>query len=235
MLAEAIRATRKTLSAIYVTASGPDYYFGLLPIVRQFPRTRVLAAPSTVEAIRTSLRKEIGKWEPYLRDNGPRVLADIVMPEPYTDSHLVLEGNVIEIVEARSSADHDCLYVPSLDAVFGGAMLFGKVHVWVADTPTIGQRSTWVAELNALAARAPKIVVPGHMALGTPLDASVIAFTRDYLLAFEEECTKANGSEALIAAMTRHYPDAGMRVALAIGAKVVKGELNYVARSSVWD
>jgi len=39
---------------------------------------------------------------------------------------------------------------------------------------------------------------------------------------------KTADSSALIAAMTRRYPDAGMGVALQIGAKVAKGEMKWV-------
>ncbi len=38
----------------------------------------------------------------------------------------------------------------------------------------------------------------------------------EYLLAFEEELSKAADSAALIEAMTRRYPNAGMGVALQV-------------------
>jgi hypothetical protein len=65
------------------------------------------------------------------------------------------------------------------------------------------------------------------MTAGVALDASAIQYTRDYLLAFERELAKAADSAALIAAMTQRYPDAGMGVALQIGAKVAKGEMKW--------
>jgi hypothetical protein len=78
-----------------------------------------------------------------------------------------------------------------------------------------------------MVARKPEIVVPGHLALNAAINASAIRYTRDYLLAFEEELAKAVDSAALIEAMTRRYPDAGMGVALQIGAKVAKGEMKW--------
>ena len=62
---------------------------------------------------------------------------------------------------------------------------------------------------------------------GAATDVSAIRYTRDYLLAFEEELAKAVDSAALIAAMNKRYPNAGMGVALQIGAKVAKGEMNW--------
>jgi hypothetical protein len=84
-----------------------------------------------------------------------------------------------------------------------------------------------VKALDAMAARKPAVVVPGHTAVGAATDASAISYTRDYLLAFEEELARATDSATLIEAMTRRYPDAGMGVALQIGAKVAKGEMKW--------
>jgi len=61
----------------------------------------------------------------------------------------------------------------------------------------------------------------------TATDASAILYTRDYLLAFEEELAKAANSADLIAAMTQRYPNAGMGIALQIGAKVATGEMKW--------
>jgi hypothetical protein len=54
-----------------------------------------------------------------------------------------------------------------------------------------------------------------------------VTYTRDYLLAFEEELTQAANADALIAAMNRRYPNAGLAPALQIGAKVAKGEMKW--------
>jgi hypothetical protein len=78
-----------------------------------------------------------------------------------------------------------------------------------------------------MAARNPAVIVPGHMAIDAATDASAIAYTRDYLIAFEEELATAANSADLIAAMTRRHPTAGMGVALQIGAKVATGEMKW--------
>jgi len=78
-----------------------------------------------------------------------------------------------------------------------------------------------------MAARKPAVVVPGHMAPDATTDASAIRYTRDYLAVFEQELAKAADGAALIVAMTKRYPDAGMGVALQIGARVPKGEMQW--------
>jgi len=224
---EAIKASGKTLTTIYVSQSDPDYYFSLGPVKAAFPSARIIAASATIAAIKGNVEKKLAVWGPQLKENGPQTLAEVVMPEAFDGPALQLEGHAIEIVAASGLENRRYLWVPSLKAVFGGVLVFSGLHVWTADTPTPQARAAWVRNLEAIAARKPAIVVPGHLAAGAALDVSAVTYTRDYLLAFEEEAAKAADSAALIAAMKRRYPSAGLAPALEIGAKVVKGEMKW--------
>lgn len=226
-VAEAIKASGKTLTTIYVSQSDPDYYFSLGPIKAAFPSAKVLAASETIAAIKASVEKKLAIWGPQLKENGPQTLADIVMPEPFDGPALQLEGQAIEIVPAQGQKNTRYLWVPSLQAVVGGVLVFSGLHVWTADTSTPQARAAWVRNLEAIAARKPAVVVPGHMALDATLDIAAVTYTRDYLLAFEQELAKAADAAALIAAMKQRYPAAGLAVALEIGAKVAKGEMKW--------
>jgi len=226
-LAAAIEASGKTLTTVYVSHGDPDYYFSLKPISSAFPGARVIAAPGTVEAIQVSIAKKLAIWGPKLGENGPQTLGDVVIPTPSNERVLSLDGEGIEIVEAGALAGRRSLWAPSIRALFGGVLVFSGVHVWTADTAKPEQRAAWRKSLEELAARAPKIVIPGHVAAGAATDASAITYTRDYLLAFEEELGRAADGASLIAAMKRRYPGAGMGVALDIGAKVAKGEISW--------
>lgn len=226
-LAEAIRATGRTLRMIYVSQSDPDYYFSLGPVRAAFPQARVVAASETLAAIRANVQSKLDTWGPQLRENGPRTLADVVLPEALDVPALELGSERIEILGVAGMHNRRYLWVPSLRAVFGGVLMFNRVHVWTADTPTPEQRAAWIAALEAIAAREPRIVVAGHAAPDAPTDASAIRYTIDYLRAFEEERVRAADGAALIAAMTARYPNLGMGVALEIGAKVAKGEMRW--------
>lgn len=225
--AEAITATGKKLTTIYISQSDPDYYFSLAPVKAAFPAARVQAAPATLAAIKGNVEKKLATWGPQLKENGPQTLSDVVMPEAFEGRALNLEGQRIEIVDAEGLANRRYLWAPSLNAIFGGVLVFSGVHVWTADTASPEARAAWIKNLDAMAARKPAIVIPGHMAPGAAIDVSAITYTRDYLLAFEEELAKAANSAELIAAMTKRYPDAGMSIALQIGAKVAKGEMKW--------
>lgn len=226
-LVEAIRANGKKLTTIYISQSDPDYYFSLAPIKAAFPGAKVIAASATIAAIKGNVEKKLATWGPQLKENGPQALADIVMPEAFDGRTLTLEGQPLEVADADALANRRYIWVPSLNAIFGGVLVFSGVHVWTADTQGAEARAAWVKTLDAMAARKPAVVVPGHMVPSAAVDATAIRYTRDYLVAFEEELAKAADSAALIAAMTKRYPNAGMGVALQIGAKVAKGEMKW--------
>ncbi len=226
-LAEAIRATGKTLSTIYISHSDPDYYFSLKPICAAFPDARVLAAPETLAAIKSTVEKKLQVWGPQLGESGPQTLEDVVLPDAHEAGSLSIDGETVEIVSAGGLANRRCLRVPLLDAVFGGVLVFAGLHVWTADTPTKEERAAWVASLDRIIAAAPSIVVPGHLNPGTATDLSGVEHTRRYLLAFEEELAKASDAASLQAAMEARFPGLGMGVAIAIGSKVATGAMAW--------
>jgi len=226
-VADAIAASGKKLTAIYVSQSDPDYYFSLKPIRAAFPDVPVLAASDTLAAINGNVAKKLEVWGPKLGENGPQTMEDIVLPTAYDEATLTVDGEVIEIIAAEGMTNRRYLWVPALQAVVGGVLVFQGVHVWTADTQTPEIRAAWVANLDAIAARNPAVVVAGHMAPDAAIDLSGVAHTKAYLLAFEEEIGKAADGAALQAAMEARFPGLGMGVALEIGSKVAKGEMKW--------
>ncbi len=92
---------------------------------------------------------------------------------------------------------------------------------------TVEERKAWLAALDDILARKPKIVVPGHTSSTWPTDASGVSYTRDYLIAFDVEAAKAADSKALMVAMKKIYPNDAMPISLDLGAKVAKGEMTW--------
>lgn len=226
-LADAIKATGKNLTTIFISCNDPDYYFSLRPVVDAFPDAKVIARPATVEAIKANVQGKLDVWGPQLGENGPQVLADVVIPEPTDATALDLEGNAIEIVEFPEMHDRRYLWVPSLKAVFGGVLVYSDIHVWVADAAKPEDRDHWIAALDALIARAPDVLVPGHQAEGAAQGLDAVRFTRDYLMAINEEDARTKDSAELIAAMVARYPDLPDVGSLELGAKVIKGEMDW--------
>ena len=226
-LADAIKSTGKALTTIYISQSDPDFYFSLRPIVEAFPEARVIAASETVAAINANVAKKVETWSPQLGENGPQSVDDVVMPVVDDSKTLTVDGYVLDIVPATGLANRRYIWSKDLQAVFGGVMVFSGTHVWLADTQTKEERAAWIANLDAIIARAPEVVVPGHMTPDAPLGLEAVAFTKAYLLAVEDALAKATTSKDLHAEMTARYPDLGMGVALDIGAKVLTGEMKW--------
>ncbi len=117
------------------------------------------------------------------------------------------------------------VWIPSIKAVVGGVVVFENTHVWMADTQTAKSHTDWLATLQRIQDLKPATVIPGHY-LGTPTVQSV-AFTGDYIKAFDIETAKAKDSTALIAAMKKRYPNLKDESSLELGAKVAKGEMKW--------
>ena len=97
-LAEAIKASGKTLGTIYVTQSDPDYYFSLGPIKTAFPDAKVVAAAATVDAIRASVQNKLDIWGPQLKENGPQKL-----PTSWSPLSSPSQASVSKAPKSRSS------------------------------------------------------------------------------------------------------------------------------------
>ncbi|MCU7367643.1 MBL fold metallo-hydrolase [Pantoea stewartii] len=228
-VADAIKASGKHLTTVYITTSDPDYYFGLAPVHRAFPEAKILAAPETVALMKEKAEGKIKAWSGMLGKNGPASVSELVFPQQSQVKQLTVDGQALEIVNEPGLGDRGRynIWVPSLRAVFGGVAVFGGMYPWVADTPTAKERAAWRAALDRIVARKPVIVVPGHVTKAFPLDISSVTYTRDYLETFDAEAARSKNAAALINAMKKHYPSEAMPASLETGAKVVKGEMRW--------
>ncbi len=224
-VAAAVLDSGKKLSTIYVSAADPDYYFGLEVLHQEFPDARIVAAAPTLKKIEASLPIKLKVWGPRLGANGPR---KPVLPELLLGNQLTLEGQTLEVRGLNDSLAHrSYVWIPSIKAVVGGVNTFGGLHAWTADTQSESERAAWRAKLAEMAALGAQTVVPGHMQASSSLDAGNISYTQEYLRRFESELAKAANAAALIDAMKAAYPQAGLDIALDIGAKVNKGEMKW--------
>jgi glyoxylase-like metal-dependent hydrolase (beta-lactamase superfamily II) len=221
-LVERIQASGKRLTTIFISHGDPDYYFGLDVLTRAYPEAKVLATPATVAHIEQTRAPKLAYWGPILKDSAP---ARTLVPEALQGNLLELEGQRIEVV--GHDAHTTSLWIPSIKAVVGGILTSANIHVWVADSQSAEARKSWLKSLDELEALQPTTLVPGHY-LGEPaMNLADLRFTRDYLLALEEELPKAKDSQALIAAMKARYPDLQDESSLELSAKVLKGEMQW--------
>lgn len=216
----------KQLTTIYVSQADPDYYFGVEALKEVFPQADVVTSRAVLDKLAPKLAGKLAFWGPKMGANAPR---KPVVPRALEGTVLKLEDQTIEIRGTQGLLAHrPYAWIPSIKAIVGNIGVFGNMHVWTADTQTVAERAAWVAQLDEMAALKPELVIPGHMRAGTKLDASAIAFTKDYLQAFEKALPAAKTSAELVNAMKLAYPQITDGVmSLDIGAKVNKGEMKW--------
>lgn len=215
----------KVLKTILVSNADPDYYFGAEVLKEIFPSAQVVATPAVRAKIEAKLAGKVAFWSPKMGANAPR---HPVLPVDLATRTLTVDGQAVELRGTEGLLAHrPYVWIPSIKAIVGNIGVFGQLHVWTADTQQPAERQAWLAQLDEMQALQPALVVPGHMAAGTALDASAIAYTRGYLQRFEAELAKASSGAELVKAMQAAYPQAGLGIALDIGAKVNKGEMKW--------
>ncbi len=215
----------KALKAIFISQADPDYYFGAEVLKSLFPEAQLLTTPAVRDKIQAKLAGKVAFWGPKMGTNAPR---QPLVPDALTGTTLTVDGEAIEVRGTTGPLAHrPWLWIPSSRAIVGNIAVFGGLHVWTADTQKPAERAAWGTQLNEMLSLKPALVVPGHMAAGTALDDSAIRYTQAYLQRFEAELPKAANASALIATMQQAYPQAGLGLALDIGAKVNKGEMAW--------
>jgi len=211
----------KTLKTIFVSYGDPDFYFGLDVFKQYFPNVQIIATPETVKHIQDTQALKVQYWGPKMGANAP---SQIIVPQAYTAKTLKLENESIEI---KGKKELTYLWIPSVKAVVGGIPVSSGIHLWTADTPTVKDRTEVVQTLESIKALNPKVVVPAHMKAGAAEGLDAVNFSIDYLKQYEKAVKVTKNSAELIKAMQKQYPALGESSSLELGAKVVKGEMQW--------
>lgn len=223
-LVEKIKASGKTLTAVYISHSDPDFYFGLDVIKAAFPKAKLLATKSTVENIKRSMQGKLNYWGPILKSNAPK---ELILPEVMLSNSLTIDGKEIIIKNLQHDPKHTYLWIPSIKTVLGGVVVFDQMHVWLADSSTAAERQTWQSTLDNIENLKPQTVIPGHFLQGSKQDLSGMSFMKGYLNKADSAAKNAKNSAEFVEIMTQAYPDLGARSILELGSKVVMGEMQW--------
>ncbi|MBO2675393.1 MBL fold metallo-hydrolase [Shewanella algae] len=224
-LAAEVLDSGKQLTTVFVSQADPDYYFGVATLKQFFPKAKYLTTPAVHAQISAKLEDKLSFWIPRMGSNAP---FKAQLPEIFKGSQLMLEGKAIEIKGDQGLlADRPYLWVPSSKTILGNVAVSGGLHLWMADSQSQSERAAWKAQLAEMAALKPAKVIPGHMLSESFLEQDNIAATLKYLQDFEQAEADTQTSAELIDTMQRLYPNAGLAMALEIGAKVSKGEMKW--------
>jgi glyoxylase-like metal-dependent hydrolase (beta-lactamase superfamily II) len=214
-VADAVTASKKTLTTVFVTHFHPDHYFGFAAIKEAFPNAKLVALPSTVDDIQKTWEAKVKQWKPMFKD---AITSKPVLPEALTGD-LTVDGVKLEVVgPQQGDATNDAyVWIPSLRAVVAGDIVYDDVFPWTAET-TPDTRKAWTATLDTIAALNPAIVVPGHQKADHKQEPTDIAFTKTYLANWDDALASSKKPAELQKKIKAKYPDVLLDVIVKIGA-----------------
>jgi glyoxylase-like metal-dependent hydrolase (beta-lactamase superfamily II) len=218
--------TGKHLKTIYITHAHPDHYFGLGTIAEAFPKARVIALPSEARIINKQFFGKIEHWEKVIGAmNVPRRTARI---EPMNENYFELEGQRIEVVpELMGDMRYNTVvWIPSIRTLIGSDVLFNQAHPFTCEL-TADERRQWIRDIERLGKLGAEVIIPGHQKPGMPFDSSSFDFTREYLVATEEELARTKDVAGFYYAMVKRFPAANLFISNEMNANVFKGGMNW--------
>jgi glyoxylase-like metal-dependent hydrolase (beta-lactamase superfamily II) len=221
-----ILETGKHLKTIYITHAHPDHYFGLGIIAEAFPEARVIALLSEARLINKQFFGKIEHWEKVIGAiNVPRKTANI---EPLTQNYFELEGHRIEIIpEVMGDMKYNtAVWIPSIRTLVGSDVLFNQAHPFTCEL-TAGERQQWIRDIERLQKLDAEVIIPGHQKPGMPFDSSSFDFTKDYLVATEEELARTKDVASFYYAMVKRFPEANLFISNEMNANVFKGGMSW--------
>jgi hypothetical protein len=93
--------------------------------------------------------------------------------------------------------------------LYGSDVLFNQAHPFTCEI-SAEERQQWIRDIERLEKMGAEVVIPGHQKPGMPFDNSSFAFTKDYLIATEEELANTDSTETFFYNMAMRYPDANL-------------------------
>jgi glyoxylase-like metal-dependent hydrolase (beta-lactamase superfamily II) len=221
-----ILETGKYLKTIYITHAHPDHYFGLGTIAEAFPEARAVALPSVARVINKQFFGKIEHWEKVIGViNVPRKTAKI---ESLTENYFELEGERIQIIpEVMGDMRYNTVvWIPSIRTLVGSDILFNQAHPFTCEL-TAEERQQWIRDIERLEKLDAGVIIPGHQKPGMPFDSSSFDFTKDYLVATEEELARTKDVASFYYAMVKRFPEANLFISNEMNANVFKGGMSW--------
>jgi glyoxylase-like metal-dependent hydrolase (beta-lactamase superfamily II) len=206
-LADRVAATGCHLKGIIITHPDDDHYIGTAVLHQRFPNAPIYMTAAAREEFKRTSGESLAMQKAQAPSETPDSLP---MPEALPATIFSVDGQAVEVIKDFQGdvlkPMNSFIWVPSLDAIVAGDVVFSGVHPWLANS-SAESRSAWHQSLELISALHPRIVVAGHKGNpGLPDSPEAIAFMHNYLNDFESARREATNADELVAAMSRRYP-----------------------------
>jgi len=221
-----ILETGKNLKTIYLSHAHPDHYFGAGVIAQAFPNARVVAIPSEADIINKQFFGKIEHWEGVI--GAHNVCRATTKIEALKENYLELEGQRFEIM-TKVMGDmkyNTMVWIPSIKTLVGSDVLFNQAHPFTCEL-TKEERAQWIKDVDKIEKLGAEVIIPGHQKPGMQFDKSSLDFTREYVVATEEELVRTDSVAEFYFAMLKRFPQANLFISNDMNANVFKGNLNW--------
>jgi hypothetical protein len=134
------------------------------------------------------------------------------VPSTLEEPEMTVEGYVLQPIKfGRSDVDHSsALYVPELDALIAGDMIYNDIHFWMVQS-NHEQRIAWIETLDEIERLHPNKIIAGHIDPDAwDNDGSrILDQTRRYIHDFDEAVIECGSGQDVVSTMTDKYPSSG--------------------------
>jgi glyoxylase-like metal-dependent hydrolase (beta-lactamase superfamily II) len=221
-LADAIVASTKTLTAIYITHAHGDHFFGIRILQDRFPNVKALATPEVVARMKLQITPE--KLNSWWRKLFPNQIPELIsIADPLKGKEIDLEGSQLFVVRVGHTDDTTCVHVPSIGLVVAGDAVYNGIHPFLGESNR-QTRSEWIAALDKIDALKPTAVVAGHKIPGNDDSPKNVEETRQYIRDFIRLNDATKTARELYDQMLELYPDRANPGSLWSSAAVAKAE-----------
>jgi glyoxylase-like metal-dependent hydrolase (beta-lactamase superfamily II) len=220
-LADWIKGFGKRLVGVLLTHGHSDHWIGLSRLQEHFPGLRGLATKDVL----TRARYEAADLGYYWRGVfGDQIPTDPALPELLEADTISLDGHPLRVLDIGQgdTENSTILHMPQIDAVAAGDVCYNQVHMMTASTDGAARRA-WAANLDAIAALNPSIVVSGHKRVDAPDSPDTIEQSKQYLRDFSRVASEQDTVAGIVAEMLKLHGDRDNPYTLWLSARRVVG------------
>ncbi len=209
VIAEIIE-TGLELKAVFATHSHPDHYWGMGVIQQAFPNAVCYMLQEDLVLYNHQYQAKLDEWVTIIGENNLcRKQAENI--RPLTTGYIELEGERIEVYD-HVMGDYrwnSVVWIPSIKTMYGSDVLFNEAHPFTCEV-NAEQRAQWVADIEKLEKFGAEVVIPGHQKEGCLFDGSAFKYTKDYLIATEEELAATKDAASFFYNMVKRFPGSSL-------------------------